>query len=83
MTRISYGDNIAVSITKERLMKSVYKVVKKDILVYSILTILLSIAMVSEAYLMQLIIDSIKLGVGRYVVTSIFVVVFLLIQTLI
>lgn len=64
-------------------MKSVYKVVKKDILVYSILTILLSIAMVSEAYLMQLIIDSIKLGVGRYVVTSIFVVVFLLIQTLI
>lgn len=78
-----YGDNIAVSITKERLMKSVYKVVKKDILVYSILTILLSIAMVSEAYLMQLIIDSIKLGVGRYVVTSIFVVVFLLIQTLI
>ena len=83
MPRISYGDNIAVSITKERLMKSVYKVVKKDILVYSILTILLSIAMVSEAYLMQLIIDSIKLGVGRYVVTSIFVVVFLLIQTLI
>lgn len=83
MTRISYGDNIAVSITKERLMKSVYKVVKKDILVYSILTILLSIAMVSEAYLMQLIIDSIKLGVGRYVVTSIFVVGFLLIQTLI
>lgn len=83
MTRICYGDNIAVSITKERLMKSVYKVVKKDILVYSILTILLSIAMVSEAYLMQLIIDSIKLGVGRYVVTSIFVVVFLLIQTLI
>ena len=83
MTRISYGDNIAVSITKERLMKSVYKVVKKDILVYSILTILLSIAMVSEAYLMQLIIDSIKLGVGRYVVTSILVVVFLLIQTLI
>lgn len=83
MTRISYGANIAVSITKERLMKSVYKVVKKDILVYSILTILLSIAMVSEAYLMQLIIDSIKLGVGRYVVTSIFVVVFLLIQTLI
>lgn len=83
MTRRSYGDNIAVSITKERLMKSVYKVVKKDILVYSILTILLSIAMVSEAYLMQLIIDSIKLGVGRYVVTSIFVVVFLLIQTLI
>lgn len=83
MTCISYGDNIAVSITKERLMKSVYKVVKKDILVYSILTILLSIAMVSEAYLMQLIIDSIKLGVGRYVVTSIFVVVFLLIQTLI
>lgn len=83
MTRISYGDNIAVSITKERIMKSVYKVVKKDILVYSILTILLSIAMVSEAYLMQLIIDSIKLGVGRYVVTSIFVVVFLLIQTLI
>lgn len=83
MTRISYGDNIAVSITKERLMKYVYKVVKKDILVYSILTILLSIAMVSEAYLMQLIIDSIKLGVGRYVVTSIFVVVFLLIQTLI
>lgn len=83
MTHISYGDNIAVSITKERLMKSVYKVVKKDILVYSILTILLSIAMVSEAYLMQLIIDSIKLGVGRYVVTSIFVVVFLLIQTLI
>lgn len=83
MTRISYGDNIAVSITKERLMKSVYKVVKKDILVYSILTILLSIAMVSEAYLMQLIIDSIKLGVGRYVVTSIFVVMFLLIQTLI
>lgn len=64
-------------------MKSVYKVVKKDILVYSILTILLSIAMVSEAYLMQLIIDSIKLGVGRYVVISIFVVVFLLIQTLI
>ena len=64
-------------------MKSDYKVVKKDILVYSILTILLSIAMVSEAYLMQLIIDSIKLGVGRYVVTSIFVVVFLLIQTLI
>lgn len=83
MTRISYGDNIAVSITKERPMKSVYKVVKKDILIYSILTILLSIAMVSEAYLMQLIIDSIKLGVGRYVVTSIFVVVFLLIQTLI
>ena len=83
MTHISYGDNIAVSTTKERLMKSVYKVVKKDILVYSILTILLSIAMVSEAYLMQLIIDSIKLGVGRYVVTSIFVVVFLLIQTLI
>lgn len=83
MTRRSYGDNIAVSITKERLMKSIYKVVKKDILVYSILTILLSIAMVSEAYLMQLIIDSIKLGVGRYVVTSIFVVVFLLIQTLI
>ena len=83
MTRIRYGDNIAVSITKESLMKSVYKVVKKDILVYSILTILLSIAMVSEAYLMQLIIDSIKLGVGRYVVTSIFVVVFLLIQTLI
>ncbi|MTQ57681.1 ABC transporter ATP-binding protein, partial [Streptococcus salivarius] len=39
-------------------MKSVYKVVKKDILIYSILTILLSIAMVSEAYLMQLIIDS-------------------------
>lgn len=64
-------------------MKSVYQVVKKDIQVYSILTILLSIAMVSEAYLMQLIIDSIKLGVGRYVVTSIFVVVFLLIQTLI
>ena len=64
-------------------MKSVYQVVKKDIRVYSILTILLSIAMVSEAYLMQLIIDSIKLGVGRYVVTSIFVVVFLLIQTLI
>ena len=83
MTHISYGDNIAVSTTKERLMKSVYKVVKKDILIYSILTILLSIAMVSEAYLMQLIIDSIKLGVGRYVVTSIFVVVFLLIQTLI
>ena len=83
MTHISYGDNIAVSTTKERLMKSVYKVVKKDILVFSILTILLSIAMVSEAYLMQLIIDSIKLGVGRYVVTSIFVVVFLLIQTLI
>lgn len=83
MTPTSYGDNIEVSITKERLMKSVYKVVKKDILVYSILTILLSIAMVSEAYLMQLIIDSIKLGVGRYVVTSIFVVVFLLIQTLI
>ena len=83
MTRISYGDNIAVSTTKERLMKSVYKVVKKDILIYSILTILLSIAMVSEAYLMQLIIDSIKLGVGRYVVISIFVVVFLLIQTLI
>lgn len=78
-----YGDNIAVTITKERLMKSVYKVVKKDIQVYSILTILLSIAMVSEAYWMQLIIDSIKLGVGRYVVTSIFVVVFLLIQTLI
>lgn len=64
-------------------MKSVYQVVKKDIQVYSVLTILLSIAMVSEAYLMQLIIDSIKLGVGRYVVTSIFVVVFLLIQTLI
>lgn len=83
MTRRRYGDNIAVSITKERLMKSVYQVVKKDIQVYSILTILLSIAMVSEAYLMQLIIDSIKLGVGRYVVTSIFVVVFLLIQTLI
>ena len=83
MTRISYGDNIAVSIANERLMKSVYNVVKKDILVYSILTILLSIAMVSEAYLMQLIIDSIKLGVGRYVVTSILVVVFLLIQTLI
>ena len=83
MTHISYGDNIAVSTTKERLMKSVYKVVKKDILIYSILTILLSIAMVSEAYLMQLIIDSIKLGVGRYVVISIFVVVFLLIQTLI
>lgn len=83
MTHISYGDNIAVSTTKEKLMKSVYKVVKKDILIYSILTILLSIAMVSEAYLMQLIIDSIKLGVGRYVVTSIFVVVFLLIQTLI
>lgn len=83
MTRISYGDNIAVSTTKERPMKSVYKVVKKDILIYSILTILLSIAMVSEAYLMQLIIDSIKLGVGRYVVISIFVVVFLLIQTLI
>ena len=83
MTPTSYGDNIEVSITKERLMKSVYKVVKKDILIYSILTILLSIAMVSEAYLMQLIIDSIKLGVGRYVVTSIFVVVFLLIQTLI
>ena len=83
MTHISYGDNIAVSTTKERLMKSVYKVVKKDILVYSILTILLSIAMVSEAYLMQLIIDSIKLGVRRYVVMSIFVVVFLLIQTLI
>lgn len=83
MTRISYGDNIAVSTTKERLMKSVYKVVKKDILIYSILTILLSIAMVSEAYLMQLIIDSIKLGVGRYVITAILVVVFLLIQTLI
>lgn len=83
MTHISYGDNIAVSTTKERLMKSVYKVVKKDILVYSILTILLSIAMVSEAYLMQLIIDSIKLGVGRYVITAILVVVFLLIQTLI
>lgn len=83
MTHISYGDNIAVSTTKERLMKSVYKVVKKDIQVYSVLTILLSIAMVSEAYLMQLIIDSIKLGVGRYVVISIFVVVFLLIQTLI
>ena len=83
MTHISYGDNIAVSTTKERLMKSVYKVVKKDILIYSILTILLSIAMVSEAYLMQLIIDSIKLGVGRYVIISIFVVVFLLIQTLI
>ena len=83
MTRISYGDNIAVSTTKERLMKSVYTVVKKDILIYSILTILLSIAMVSEAYLMQLIIDSIKLGVGRYVITAIFVVVFLLIQTLI
>ena len=64
-------------------MKSVYKVVKKDILIYSILTILLSIAMVSEAYLMQLIIDSIKLGVGRYVITAILVVVFLLIQTLI
>lgn len=83
MTRISYGDNIAVSTTKERLMKSVYTVVKKDILIYSILTILLSIAMVSEAYLMQLIIDSIKLGVGRYVITAILVVVFLLIQTLI
>lgn len=83
MTHISYGDNIAVSTTKERLMKSVYKVVKKDILIYSILTILLSIAMVSEAYLMQLIIDSIKLGVGRYVITAILVVVFLLIQTLI
>ena len=51
MTRISYGDNIAVSITKERLMKSVYKVVKKDILVYSILTILLSIATVSYTHL--------------------------------
>lgn len=83
MTHISYGDNIAVSTTKEKLMKSVYKVVKKDILIYSILTILLSIAMVSEAYLMQLIIDSIKLGVGRYVITAILVVVFLLIQTLI
>lgn len=63
-------------------MKQIFNTIKKDIIKFTILTILLSIVMVSEAYLMQLIIDSIKLGLSRYIIIIILVIVFLIAQTI-
>ncbi|WP_230089073.1 ABC transporter transmembrane domain-containing protein [Aerococcus tenax] len=64
-------------------MKSSYRILRKDIFIYAFLTCLLSLAMVSEAYLMQFIIDAIKLGESRYIIVSLLTIVFILIQTLI
>ncbi len=47
------------------------------------MTSLLSIAMVSEAFLMQFIIDAINLGKSRYIMVSFFTIIFILVQTLI
>lgn len=62
-------------------MAQIFKEIKKDIVIHSILTILLSVAMVSEAYLMQLIIDSIKVSIDNYVRVAIFILIFLIFQT--
>ncbi|MCY3035883.1 MULTISPECIES: hypothetical protein [Aerococcus] len=64
-------------------MKSIYRILRKDIFIYAFLTCLLSLAMVSEAYLMQFIIDAINLGRNRYIIVSLLTIVFILIQTLI
>ncbi|MDS5848072.1 ABC transporter ATP-binding protein [Streptococcus pneumoniae] len=63
-------------------MRLIFRIIRKDIILYSILTFLLSIAMVSEAFLMQFIVDSIKFGEKKYVLISIFIVIFLILQTL-
>ncbi|MCY3032377.1 MULTISPECIES: hypothetical protein [Aerococcus] len=64
-------------------MKAIYRILKKNILIFSFLTSLLSIAMVSEAFLMQFIIDAINLGKSRYIMVSFFTIIFILVQTLI
>ncbi|MCY3025539.1 ABC transporter ATP-binding protein [Aerococcus loyolae] len=64
-------------------MKSIYGKLRKDIFIYAFLTCLLSVAMVSEAYLMQFIIDAINLGESRYIIVSLLTIAFILVQTLI
>lgn len=63
-------------------MKEIIKILKVDIFIYAILTIVLSIAMVSEAYLMQYIIDATTLNsVQEYLKIVFPILLFLLIQT--
>ena len=63
-------------------MRRIFNDVKIDLFVYSILTLLLSIAMVSEAYLMQVILDSIKSNESQYLVVSFVIVLFFILQSL-
>lgn len=64
-------------------MESIYRILRKDIFIYAFLTCLLSVAMVSEAYLMQFIIDAINLGKSRFIIVSLLTIAFILVQTLI
>lgn len=64
-------------------MKYIFNSIKKDIIIYGFLTFFLSVAMVSEAYILQFIIDSMKLGESKYILMAILVVLFLFFQTFI
>lgn len=64
-------------------MTLIFKGMKKELLIFFILTILLSLAMVSEAYWLQLLIDTIRTSQLTYILMATLVIVFILLQTLI
>lgn len=64
-------------------MQLVFEMMRKDIRRYALLTVLLAIIMVSEAYILQMILEGVKLSRGNYLIISVIVLLFLLVQTLI
>lgn len=62
-------------------MKDVFKSLKGDLITFSLLTIILSILMVGEAYLAQFIIDRAEISGMNYLVLTFIVLMFLFSQT--
>lgn len=65
-------------------MKNIIKYIKKELFIFFILTLILSIIMVSESYLLKYIVDTSKFkDIREYLFVGIVVIVFLLLQTFI
>lgn len=64
-------------------MKDVFKSLKRDLITFSLLTIILSILMVGEAYLAQFIIDRAEINGMNYLVLIFIVLMFLFSQTVV
>ncbi|MBF8971110.1 ABC transporter ATP-binding protein [Streptococcus sp. NLN76] len=62
-------------------MKDVFKSLKGDLITFSLLTIILSILMVGEAYLAQFIIDRAEISGMNYLVLTFIILMFLFSQT--
>lgn len=63
-------------------MTLVFHHLKKEILCYGLLTLLLALVMVSDAYVMQFILDAIHLGEAQYALRALGIIFFLIVQTL-